>query len=204
MKADGSAQKRLTRGESLKESPAWSPDGRKIAFGDENGLWVMNALGTGLRRLAAVPDVDDLAWSPDGRMIVFFDFIGQGRVYVVNADGSGLKRISEGWSLGDQPWSPDSRRIVFGLRDGLYVANADGSDRTRLASETSGEPTWSPNGRKIAFVRAPYGPSSTIIAIDVQGSNRRALARVSNLRGHLTVNGSPTPKAEGAVGRFTS
>jgi len=173
MKANGSEKRRLTKGSSLKESPAWSADGRKIAFGDETGLWVMNALGTGRRRLARV-DARDPAWSPDGRTIVFTSGYS---IYVVNADGRRLRRLAEGNSLGEHPWSPDGRRIVFGgpVNTPLYVVNVDGTGLRRLA-ENGNQADWSPNGRKIAFVRAPYGPSSAVVVMNANGSNKRWLA----------------------------
>ena len=90
---------------------AWSPDGQRIAFavvdprpGDRTddakaGLWVMNADGSGSRRVARNAASSDPAWSPDGRRIAFrrFDRLGSdpnSDLYVVNADGSGLRRLT--------------------------------------------------------------------------------------------------------------
>src|SRR3990170_1661592 len=73
-------------------SPAWSPDGRRIAFLRYGGDWyadiyVVNADGSGERELTR--DVQGLAWSPDGRQIAFKrDRSGDWEVHVMNADGS--------------------------------------------------------------------------------------------------------------------
>ena len=67
MNADGSGQRRLTGGTAdFEESPAWSPDGRKIAF-VRDGVYVVNADGSGERRLTRIRAAfRGLAWSPDG------------------------------------------------------------------------------------------------------------------------------------------
>jgi TolB protein len=82
-------------------APAWSPDGRKIAFvSDRNGnseVYVMNAKGNGQRNLTRNPAFDaDPAWSPDGRKIAFASKRdGEYGIYVMNVDGSGQRRLAQ-------------------------------------------------------------------------------------------------------------
>jgi dipeptidyl aminopeptidase/acylaminoacyl peptidase len=103
------AMTQLTFGEADDSAPAWSPDGRMICFASARGneadlaftpdLYVMNADGTGLRRLTAHPGpAASPAWSPDGRMIAY---LGQEDpaarntcVYVVPADGGPVRNLS--------------------------------------------------------------------------------------------------------------
>ena len=74
--------------------PAWSPDGRRIAFRRfeesarvNSDLYVVNADGSGLRRLTRnAAKLRWFAWSPDGRTIAF---LRNGEVYIVKADGMG-------------------------------------------------------------------------------------------------------------------
>lgn len=172
MKADGSGKKRLTRGLGLLASPAWSPNGRLIAFGADTGLglWVIAPDGTGRRRLTKV-DAYEVAWSRNGRSLAFASYDA---AYVINADGSGLRRLVNDFTeLGDEPWSRDNRRILVGsapLRP-MYSVNAKGPGRKRLA-EGSGEGTWSPSGRDIAFVHG----YSQLMVMSASGSDMRQLA----------------------------
>jgi Tol biopolymer transport system component len=179
--------------------PTWSPDGRKIAFvSDRSGsadIYVMNADGSQQRRLTRNAKPKELAWSPDGRKIAFGSHArgGPRDVYVMNADGTGLLNLTPGPGGGEAlSWSPDGRKIGFrSLRDGsgeIYVVSADGTGLRRLThltrvplssgSTTWSAPGWSPDGRKILFVRVKWGtPNSEIVVMNADGSRQRDLTR---------------------------
>ena len=157
--ADGSGERRLTNNRTpgpptpstvqSNFAPAWSPDGRRIAFVRTTGflsplgeVWVMNADGTEQRRLtreASGWPYFALAWSPDGQKLAFTsDRDGNAEIYSINTDGSGLRRLTGNPKYdGDGAWSPDGRRIVFvSNRDGhseVFVMNADGSGQRKLS-----------------------------------------------------------------------
>jgi TolB protein len=80
--------------------PAWSPDGRQIAFeSDRDGesrIYVMGADGSNPVRLTSPPGKDSHpSWSPDGKQIAFHrTVLGHGQVYVINADGGNVRRLT--------------------------------------------------------------------------------------------------------------
>ena len=196
--ADGSGQRRLTRDARNAATPAWSPDGRKIAFeGGLNpfgvccGVYVVNADGSGQRRLARNGRAP--TWSPDGRTIAFFS---DSKIYLMNADGSAHRSLTKPHAgVRDLAWSPDGKRIAFavvsncprcGTGLGLWVMNADGSGLRNLTSKLAAgsrfgdrgpasDPAWSPDGKRIAFVRlnAPLG--EPIYVVNADGSRLRNL-----------------------------
>jgi Tol biopolymer transport system component len=100
MNADGSGIRELTHDARQNAEPAWSPDGRRIAFvsrRDGNAdIYVMNADGSGKRNLTRNPAKDYRpSWSPDGRRIAFVsDREGRLEAFVMNADGSGQRSLA--------------------------------------------------------------------------------------------------------------
>jgi Tol biopolymer transport system component len=98
------------------------------------------------------------AYSPDGQEIAFQ---ANGNLQIVNADGSGLRTVTSGVYFDRVAFSPSGDRLVFAKQDGpaagdvdIYTIRTDGTELTRLteAPRQDREPTWSPDGRLIAFV----------------------------------------------------
>jgi Tol biopolymer transport system component len=164
-------------------------------------VWVMNADGSGQRRLTngGVPGCGQEwghAWSPDGRQIAIASSgptppFGEGGIYVMNADGGGQRRLTSDTGFESNPaWSPDGRRIAFaGGRDGnsgIYVINADGTEQRLLMPAALSYPAqlaWSPNGEKIALtIEHPKGPVAQtrnleIYVVNADGSGHRRMTR---------------------------
>ena len=161
---DGAAPTLLTHG----YSPAWAPDGRRLAFhGGDGVVYAINADGSGLRRLAAGYDP---SWAPDGGRIVFTS--GDG-ISVMNADGTHVTTLVRQFAggryddvptaVGSPVWSPDGERIAFLLFDvdhgstlEILVVGATGGDvRTVVvAGAGTGGPSqasWSPDGARLAY-----------------------------------------------------
>jgi len=164
MNADGSGVRKLSDIPDGAWHPAWSPDGKMIAFDPTPGaragaIYVVNADGSGERKIFAdTKGWDDFlraaSWSPDGRKLAFTRgpsgvIVPQpwSDVYVINVDGTGLTRLTRFKDGGDPSWSPDGARIVFDRsRTDLYVMNADGTEVTELTggSANDTDPSWQP------------------------------------------------------------
>lgn len=179
----GSNAVRLTAGPGWSTDPAWSPDGRRIAFtSDRSGnpqIYIMDADGSSQRRVTSTPGANyRSAWSPDGQRIAFVNQRDGNRgIYVMSADGTGPERITSQGGYNDDPaWSPDGIRIAFanGLEgsDGIWIMNADGSGRRQLTSNTEGDrqPAWSPDGKRIALSRKYSSSSRDIFLVNADGS----------------------------------
>jgi Tol biopolymer transport system component len=192
MNVDGTNPRQLTH--SSKQglggiAPAWSPDGKRIAF--RTGmppfvLYVINVDGTGLRKISdrgtAAP-----AWSPDGQKLVFQSRrTGNTEIFVMDSDGGNVKQLTFNASEDRAPaWSPDGKRIAFDSdRDGesgIYVMNADGSDQHRITSHSGGaeaHPSWSPDGKQITFHKTVLGHGQVHV-MNADGSNVRRLTELS-------------------------
>lgn len=156
--------------------PAWSSDGKKIAFsgssrsfGSSYDIFTMKADGSGLRRITDTPRIDEThpAWSPNGERIAFdrgphfVESVERSDIYTIKADGTGLRRLTrtKGALETEAAWSPDGKKIAFtrfGRTDtDVYTMNAvDGGQQRNLTRPLKAEardPNWSPNGKKIAF-----------------------------------------------------
>ena len=180
--ADGSGVRPLVAG----EAPAWSRDGRMIAFNRGSSLRVINADRSAERGIAAVGYHP--TWSPDGTRLAFSDGTGRGTsLRVINLDGSGgalaLRHDfagPDGW-LGRPVWWPRGDWLAFEYRywdggaesvpGGVYIVNIDGSDPRQLTNTFVNEPSfdasfrdpsWSPDGNHIAVTNAfPRQPSES-------------------------------------------
>lgn len=180
----------------------WSPDAKRVAFarmvGATADVFVMNADGSGLRRLTTDPGNDaSPSWSPDGARIAFdSDRNGTGDVYVINVDGTGETLLSPPGSNEWFPsWSPAGDRIAFesdrsGDRD-IWVMNTDGSAAYN-ASHAAGadlKPDFSPDGKRIAF---EGGVADTdVFVMNSDGSGRTQLTSGTGY------NGSPDWSPDG-------
>ncbi len=144
---DGTDVTRLTANTAGADdiSPAWSPDGSRIAFtairsGDAPSIYVMNPDGSNRVRLTTSGYDYIPAWSPDGTKIAF----DRGTdVYVMNADGSNLRAVTTGGQVSwyGVAWSPDSTKILFNHQVNqltyslqVFAINIDGTGQRNLSN----------------------------------------------------------------------
>jgi Tol biopolymer transport system component len=163
-------------------SPAYSPDGARLAFDAGASLAVMHSDGSGLRFLEQVTSDDaEPAWSPAGRRVVFTGVSapGQTDLWVTSVAGGEPRRLTD--AGGRQPaWS--SRNLIAFVRgEDIYTVRPDGSGLRRVTRRGGSAPEWSPRGDRLAFVRA-----GTIRVVRADGRRSR---RLQLAEGHFASGG---------------
>ena len=144
--SDASAIVRLTNVSAYDWEPAWSPDGKSIAFTSNryggNQIFRMDTDGSHVRQLTT-DDYDNsmAAWSPDSQRIAYISIRnGTWDIYVMNSDGSNIQRLTKSNAISRRPaWSPDGRLIVFEREGNIYSMNADGSNVTNLTKHPTSD-----------------------------------------------------------------
>jgi TolB protein len=173
--ADGSGLRRL-RWNAERDSWVWSPDGRKIAYRGNHGVYVMNANGTLSRRIAR-GDGWGYSWSPDGRRLAYFD--PSAGICVVDIARATQREIGLGAFVA---WSPRADRLAIVRGETLLVVRPDGGDPRLISEGVFAEPRWSPDGKRLAYVQQEggLGTPAYLYVADADGANARALTPKTN------------------------
>jgi dipeptidyl aminopeptidase/acylaminoacyl peptidase len=193
IRADGSGLQRITDA----VDPIWSPDGQQIAFArwrEPRGIWVMDLAGgtASERRVFDWSEARWPSWSPDGQEILFSHQKGGqledkelcfwGFCFTIEAkphwrlgivqpiDGTYYEPPSPQISLAPT-WSPTADQVVFDGEQGLVIQTLDGEVSYALTSDARDTgPVWSPDGKKVAFVRRQHDHLEVYV-VDADGRN---------------------------------
>jgi hypothetical protein len=196
-------------------SGAWSPDASKVAFVRETPgrltLMVVNANGTGLRRVATIDQrargAWGVRWSPAGTDLLFEvdrrPSSGTNALYRIRVDGSGLRLLAlqpdRVGFLDGYGWSPDGAKVALVRSVGeprypaytgpaqLQTISSDGSGlKTLLAAESVDWAAWSPDGTRLALQRNCFNQICQLAVIDPIGGAVEALTYFAH---HSSVSG---------------
>lgn len=153
---------RLITAGPVDASPAWSPDGARIAFvrwvGESPDIFVVERDGSKLVRLTTNPGQDfEPTWSPDGSTLAFLTVRdGVPAVYLMNADGTEQRPfvgLPDG--IASLDWSPDGGRLVFerivDYEHRLFVLDILTGEIAAVGELVGTRPCWSPDGEWLAF-----------------------------------------------------
>jgi Tol biopolymer transport system component len=164
---------------------------RLLAFSStQNGnsdIYTMRADGSGLTNITNDPATDAYPfWSPDGKRIAFTsDRDGSGQIYLMDANGSNVIQLTNGegnyWldPNGYTPWSPDGRKLLFFHKSPgeqsykLYAMDITDKNTTTLTKEPDRYllPSWSSNGRYIAFISDADRTSRNLFVVSSDGNH---------------------------------
>jgi TolB protein len=196
MGSDGSGARSLGAG----LSPAWAPNGRRLAFDSEaNGnfdVWTARADGRDRRRVTRNAALDySASWSPDGGELVFTsDRGGNEDLYVIRVDGSGERQLTnDPGSDSGAAWSPDGARIAFARQatdhgiatTEVWAAAPDGTHPVRLFGGdglAAMAPVWSPDGTAVLVARtnAANGQAAGIWRANADGTDVRQIVPIGD------------------------
>lgn len=173
--------------------PAFSPDGKQIAFtwegetGNNVDIYVKFVdVGTPLR-LTTDPEVDRFpVWSPDGRYLAFLRGSDSGRnVILVPALGGPERNL--GAALAGLDWSPDGNTLAV-IDDGaVTVLNLENGQRKRLTTPPTNilgdvNPVFSPDGKTLAFTRSDGGAENIFVVASAGGETRQITSEKSRIQ----------------------
>ncbi|WP_341530479.1 hypothetical protein WKK05_15035 [Nostoc sp. UHCC 0302] len=176
----------------IESNIAISPNGKQVVFFEGQIAYQMNADGTKLARLAALPDskltrYSTFVWSPDSTYIARLDRYlekpDEQQIYLLNTNGKLLNQAKTRGSLGTVRvlWSPDSTRLAYYQQESpnapftegnIYLLDIKGGKPKNLTQQrdTYFGLSWSPDSKQIALVTKKQGIKLDLINIDDSGS----------------------------------
>ena len=170
-------------------SPAFSPDGRTLAYERSDyhhaGIWLTRPVcrwrgrtapraGCRTPRRLTRGSHDDPRWSPRGTRIAFSDF-NTGRISTMATDGTNRRFVAKGY---DPDWSSKGEIAFVHEIDGQggIRVTRPGRHRSRVLTSVGFDPSWSPSGDRLAFVTDPYGGSDPgLHVINADGTGLREI-----------------------------
>lgn len=161
-------------------SPAWSPDGRELAYvsfeSQKAVVWVQDVASGQRRQIANFRGSNSApAWSPDGRQLaVTLSRDGGSQLYLIGRDGGTPRRLTQSGAIDTEAtWAPDGKSLLFVSDRGggpqIYRIGANGGDAQRItfAGAYNISPALSPDGKTMAYVSRLGGGTFRLHTMDL-------------------------------------
>ena len=186
--ADGYNPQTIVSSKEPLMSPAWSPDGRKIAYVSfekaKPSIWVQEVFTGRREKLTSFKGINGApAWSPDGRYLAMtLSKDGNPDIFVMDLARRQLRPLARHWGIDTEPsWSPDGKYIVFTSDRGgspqIYRVPVSGGSPERLTFEGkyNARASYSPAGRELTLVTRVNG-KYRIGVLDLESKGLRVLS----------------------------
>ena len=173
-------------------SPAWSPDGRELAyvsFESQKAVVYVQEVASGKRRAVANFRGSNSApaWSPDGQTLaVTLSRDGGSQLYLMGRNGDNVRRLTQSIGIDTEPvFAPDGRSVYFVSDRGggpqIYRTGltGNGAERVTFSGAYNISPAISPDGRQLAYI-SRQGGAFKLMVQDLAGGTPQALSNTSD------------------------